>query len=241
MTLDRLVALLYTAHQNFTSIELDWRYRYIPAVMDVAQQRWLDMNPRGSVAMLTSTVPHSTPTAEVEVQRQLWYQKPDCWREEEHTADHHRRLTILCENRWWSFTSRHKVLYTNVSPKDAPANSRGHVEHGQPPDIQDVLLNVPLLDPSFLLVSHALEILGTQHHAGREAIQVRATYQKRQEYLHEAFFWATANAYHLLVDKEYGILLRYAAQLNGMEYAISDVERVVFDAPIPPKTFVFAQ
>ncbi len=235
MTLETLITLLYTAHRRFTSIQLDWRYRYTPSVMQIATQRYIDMNPPGSVAMLTSATPQSTD--EFEVWRRVWYQKPACWREEQHMHNS-RYITILCEDSWWSFSSPN-TLHTNVPFEDAPSNLTVLVEQGHPADIQDSLLDVPLLDPSFLLMSHAFEILGTQHHAEREAIHVRATYQKHKESLYDAFFWATADEYYLLVDKEYGILLRYAARLNDTEYAVSAVDRVVFNAPIPPQTFVF--
>jgi hypothetical protein len=114
------------------------------------------------------------------------------------------------------------------------------VREARAPKLEDQLDGVQLLDPSFLLTSHDLQPIANVSHAEREAVQVRAIYQKGKNRLHEAFFWATADTLDLLVDREYGILLRYAALFNGREYAVSSVEQVTFDEPIPESVFEFS-
>lgn len=204
--------------------------------MQAAEQRWMDMNPPGSVAMLTSLA--ASATRITDVRKRLWWQKPDCWREEQQLGENrHTTTTILCRDAWWAFRSGEEMLYTNTTLIEQHRRSGMRIEKGHPPDIQQLTMGVPLLDPSFLLTSHALEIIGVGEHAGREAVHVRATYQKRKDHLHDAFFWATADEYRLLIDAEYGVLLRYAGLLDGSAYAVSSVEHIAFDAPIPPETF----
>jgi hypothetical protein len=235
--LKSLVELLYTAHQRFTSLQVSWRYHYDLQGMQIAEQRWVDMNPPGSVAMLSSLVAPATHSTYV--LKRLWWQKPDCWREEQQSGENqHSTTTILCRGEWWSFSSGEDTVYTNTAPAEKHIRSGMRIEKGHPPDLQQLIMGVPLLDPSFLLTSHALKIVSVHEHAGREVVQVSAVYEKRQEYLYEPFFWATADEYQLLIDAEYGILLRYAATLDGREYAVSSVEHIVFNAPIPPEIFV---
>lgn len=240
MELKNLVELLYTAYQRFTTVQVSWSYAYNVALMQVAEQRWVEMNPPGSVAVLTAALTteakHNT---QVQTQKRVWWQKPACWREEQVVGNKNSTTTILCDGQWWSFSSSQNTLYTNAAPDEEWLRSGMRVEKGHPPDLRELIIAVPFLDPSFLLTSHQLEFVAEGVHAERAAVQVRAVYHKRQEYLHEAFFWATADEYRLLIDKEYGVLLRYAAIINGTEYAVSAIEHIVFDAPIPPETFVF--
>ena len=240
MELKNLVELLYTAYQRFTSIQVAWHYEYSVHMMQVAQRRWVEMNPPGSVAMLTSQSTEAIYNTQVQVQNHIWWQKPASWRKEWQLGNKDKTTIILCNGQWWSFSDPNRnILYTNVTPDKEWLHSGIHIVTGHPPDLQQLIVEDPLLDPSFLLTSHHLEPTADSVHIGREAVQVRAVYQKGQDYIPEAFFWATADEYHLLIDKEYGILLRYAAILDGAEYAVSSVKHVVFDALIPAETFVF--
>jgi outer membrane lipoprotein-sorting protein len=105
--------------------------------------------------------------------------------------------------------------------------------------VEDVLNEVPLLDPAFLLASHELEPGADVQYLGREALQMRAVPRQGKEAARDPFFWGGADDYELLVDKERGVLLRYAARLRGQDIAVAAVERVVFDAPILDDVFVF--
>lgn len=248
MHLKDLPHLLYTAHRRYTSVQVRWTYRYSRTVMRIALERWEKMegggNAAGFLMSLEASTDENTSSGIVQkqmdgVRRQVWWQKPSCWREErtwEHTSD---TLTILCDEQWWLFSKNH--LTTNAADADRWSQAGIHVKKSMVPnEISSHTFNVPLLDPSFLLATHELEPVSETVHAGRPAIEVRGTWEKRIDTLHEAYFWATADEYRLLVDQEYGILLRYAAVIDGEEYAVSSVEEVVYDQPIPPETFVFS-
>ena len=250
MHLKDLVELLYTAHRRYSSIQVRWTYRYSPAVMQVAQERWQEMMGGGSaVAFLVSPSGSNNENTSSgilqkqmdEVRRQVWWQKPSCWREERTWERASDNGYISCDGQWWLFSKNH--VTTNATDIDTERWLQAgiHVQKSQGTNgMSDPTFSVPLLDPSFLLATHELEPVSETVHAGRPAIEVRGTWQKRIETLHEGFFWATADEYRLLVDKEYGILLRYAAVIDGEEYAVSSVEEVIYDQPIPPETFVFS-
>jgi hypothetical protein len=239
MELRDLVELLYTAQRRFSSIQIAWTYSYDVNMMNAVQERWAAMNPPGSVATLTST---ATPESQqLDIHRRLWWQKPGCWREESRMGERQGSITILCNDRWWSYSPGESVLFTNVLPLDQWTKlDIRNVREGHAPAVDDLLDGAQLLDPAFLLSSHDLQPVGETTHAGREAVQVRATYQKGKSRLHEAFFWAAADALDLLVDREYGILLRYAALYDWHEYAVSSVEHVTYDEPIPETMFEFS-
>jgi hypothetical protein len=151
-------------------------------------------------------------------------------------------ITILCNGQWWSFSSAGKLLFTNVPPDQRGSHPDISVRQGSnPPDLEDLIDGVPLIDPSFLLTSHELQLVADNIiHAEREAVRVRATYRKGKNRIHEAFFWSTADEYDLLVDKDRGILLRYAAKLDDQEFAVASVEKVIFDELISEDVFSFS-
>lgn len=236
MKLGDLLELLYTSYNRFQTVQMTWQYRYDEPSMNRVQERWAAQFPPGSVGILKSSVAaESERSNEVKVYRKLWWRKPACWRDEQQTNGRGNSVTIHCDGMWWvSFSTG--IFYTN-DPRNV--QGRQNVQQGHPPALEDLIRNVPLLDPAFLLATHKLDFMGETVHANRPVLRVRATYQKAKDRLHEAFFWASADQYDLLVDKEYGILLRYAALLDGQEFAVASVDSVVFDAPISDEVFAF--
>ena len=233
-----LVHLLYTARGRFNTIHVEWNYHYDPNRTDIAVERWKAQDPPVSVGVLTSTLPaaHAVPTVKT-YQRRLWWQKPDCWRDEDQGM-----ISIFCREQWWLFSSGYDHLTTNVMPLEQWSRMGiRNVQRGSgKPTWEDRLRNIPLADPSFLLASHDLQPLATVRHVGREATRVRGTPRNTAHSIHDGIFWSTADEYDLLVDKERGILLRYAARLDGQEFAVAEVEHVSFDEPIPQDVFSFS-
>lgn len=215
-----LIAMLYAARESFNTVHVRWRYTYDPAAMNSLMQRWADQQPPGSTATLTATsqTPHTETTSRFD--RRLWWRKPGCWRDENQGSGY-TLGTILCDGRAFSLdphTQRWQPSTSNVV-------------------LQDRLDDMPLLDPSFLLTSHDLRPLAETVHAGREAVQVQAIYRKGKSRIYEPVFWTTADEYALLVDKERGVLLRYAAKLNGQEVAVATVDHIEFDEPVANSVF----
>jgi hypothetical protein len=242
MELRELVELLYTAHNRFNTIQATWEYWIDNELMRFMQEGLIAHRPKGSVTALTSTSAKEENNRQVtKVRKRIWWQKPNCWRDEEQLESHGNNITILCDGQWYNMDSQAGALYTNVL---IPEEQRSHlgireVKAGSPPSLEDRIDSVVFIDPSFLLTSHDLLPIGDVVHAGREAVRVQATYRKNESRIYESFFWTTADEYELLVDKEYGILLRYSAKLPGQELAVSAVDHVSFDAMIPENIFSF--
>jgi len=231
MELLELVGLLYGARDRFTTIQVAWQYTYEQAAMDTITARWMQGQTPGSVATLRSVSATAAPTLERHsLRRHIWWRKPDCWRDE-----NSQMVTILCGGR---------AAYFEIGPQSPEqAAFQRQIQaslQANPPDIEDRIDDAPLLDPAFLLASHRLEPLHDTVHAGRAAVAARATYRKGKSRSYEPMFWTTADSYMLTVDRERGILLRYAALLDGEEFAVASVDEVVFDAPIAVEVFTLS-
>jgi hypothetical protein len=214
--------------------------------MNDALRRWSSRQPDGSVAPLASAG-QKTDDSEWTSRCQIWWQKPDCWREEEQVRKGPRPATlirVICRDKFWLFNSHSKTLHTNVAAQANLPHVRAQKRSGSLQHhihrIEDAVNNVPpLTDPSFLLAGHDLEPIEYTTHAGREAVRVRALYQPGKETVRDRFFWEAADEYDLLVDKERGILLRYAAIIKENAFAVAAVKHVTFDEPIPDNVFYF--
>ncbi|HLU10183.1 MAG TPA: hypothetical protein VK003_10990 [Oceanobacillus sp.] len=242
MELSELVELLYTARERFTTIQVAWQYWYQPDKMNIITERWAASKPSGSVAVLKSKSTSETESSVISRYfRRVWWQKPDCWRDEDQREEGGSTITIICGGKWWAFSPGIQTLYTNVTTEE-PGHHQNirEIKIGSAPDIEDRIDDIPLLDPSFLLASHDLQIISDTVHAERDAIQIKAIYRKGKSRSYEPMFWSTADEYELLIDKERGILLRYAAKLAGEEFAVASVDQVSFDQPIPERIFTFS-
>lgn len=250
MKLADLLQLLYTAHRQYASIQVSWHYWYRVDAMNEILEKWTAQQSPGSVKELRSTrsVPNqrSIPKqTEMAVQWHVWWQKPSCWRDETQTSGHGTSTRVICEHRWsfYSAANNNSKLYTNTMPEgQIPKRYVRKSQHrpgGHLPQVEDVVNEVPLLDPSFLLASHDLEPIASTTHAEREAVQVKSVFRKGKDLARDPGFWGGADEHELLVDKERGILLRYAARLRGQEIAVASVEHVTFDEVIPDDVFVF--
>lgn len=225
MNISELVMLLYTARERYTKIRVAWQYSYDVDAMNLLVARWTQQQPTGSVMTLQSSSPSAATAERYTLQRRVWWQKPDCWRDENGGL-----IIILCNGRAAYFD-------INAEPDDPLTQQIQAQMNNQPLDIEDRVDDIPLLDPAFLLASHALEPLHETTHAGRKAVVVRATYRKGKSRAYEPMFWTTADSYQLTVDRERGILLRYAAILDDEEFAVASVDAVVFDGPIDASVF----
>lgn len=238
-----LLELLYTAHRRFFSVQVGWQYWYRLDLMNAAGRKWRNQHSPGSVNVLRAeSIGDTQNMNELRVNWRVSWQKPSYWRDEQQIEGHGVALRVICGERWWSFSSSDLVLYTNVDfeqKRTFNATRQEKLPESHFIHIEDVVQDVPLIDPSFLLASHDLQLLDSTHHAEREAWRVRAVYRRGKELGRDAMFWGSADAYELLVDKERGILLRYAAIINQQEFAVASVDQIIFDETIPESVFSF--
>ncbi|MFC1464753.1 MAG: hypothetical protein ACFLMY_07890 [Candidatus Brachytrichaceae bacterium NZ_4S206] len=241
-----LLELLYTAHKRFSSVHVAWRYWYRVGSLNEAVTRWSAQCPYGSVSMLksaeSSTRQGEEDEREMTIHWRIWFQKPTFWRSEYQPEGRQDAILRIRDGQhWWLFDPARNHAVTNVRPSGGGFHIRESHESASAYAIrmEDVLNDVPLLDPSFLLASHDLRVIGDDIHAGRQAIRVQAFFRTGKQVGCDPLFWSTADDYELLVDKERGILLRYAARLKGKAFAIASVEEVVYDLTIPQHVFTF--
>jgi len=233
-----LVERLYSAHRNFQQMHLRWIYTYNPAALATMMQRWQARYPSESISMMTVSSEQGLDVRQWVAQTQeLWWERPSRWRHA-HLSDNRQTIHIVNGNNHWWFDANRRQLSTNVVPLDQ-WRQKGISDVRLIDENRDrtPLEELPHLDPSFFLVSHELIILGQETYLQREMISVRAVYQKFSSHLLEDYFWSAADAYTLLVDAQTGLVLRYAAVLDGLEIAISKVEHLTLDAPISSDVF----
>jgi hypothetical protein len=246
MYLPDLLHLLHTAHRNFTTVQVAWRYRYQVEALNELQERWAAQRGSTSVQPLRAKGTGGVQSpSERTMQWHIWWRRPDCWRDETELSGQGRNIRVICPDRWSFYSVADRKLFTNALP-DGPQHQQRILRGRQPPGagqirpgVEEAVNEVPLLDPAFLLASHELEPGADVQYAEREALQVQAVAHQGKEAARDPFFWGGADDYELLVDKERGVLLRYAAKLRGQDMAVAAVERVVFEALIPDDVFVF--
>jgi hypothetical protein len=158
--------------------------------------------------------------------------KPWHWRVERRVAAGRGQLSephqVLVINGavWWSWTQdeKHKV-HTNARAM--------HPEQRKHDGVDRALL--VMLDPAPLLGSLRLHVVGSAEELGRQADVVQGTVRDPQP---DPGLWPGADQYRLLVDRQYGILLRAEALLAGEVYAGTAFTELVLDQPIPEERFV---
>lgn len=249
MDLANLLELLHTACTRFSSIQISWTYWYRDDVLHDAISKLTTQQQPARARLISSTSSRKSKQAGHaeggrKIHRRLWWQKPASWHYEEGLlAENTTILKIISEDRFWSFGSASNKVYSNVAPEAAqkPFRIRRRKKRlrEQFPSIDEEVNDVPIVDPSFLLATHQLTSIEETSYLGREAIKVRGVSRKGRNLPWEPFFWTIADVYVFLVDKERGILLFYSAIMNDQEIAISSVEQVAFDEPIPPDVFTF--
>jgi outer membrane lipoprotein-sorting protein len=234
-----LVMVLYGAYYAFKTIDVQWKYHYDNDTFMRLWNEWVEQKPPNNTILTTNASIEQLPQPKIRsVYQRVWWRKPDCWRSEYELESGNNLISIYCGEEWWSYTSGTNIVNTNKIPEGNWGNYKFNVVNGS--DFHNHIARTSVVDPSFLLLSHELEVTGVATHAGRGAVAVRAVYHKNKDHLREEAFWAMADEYHLLVDQEYGILLRYGAILHGKEFAVSSVDSVIYNEPIPDKVFQFS-
>lgn len=239
--------LLYTARHRFRTIAAGLRYRYEPALLQEGWNRWLGRQAPGSVSALRPAEAGASLPAELERLPEsaealqlwrVWWDRPARWREEIHLPDAGKvHIHVINGETWWFYDSHAGIIQSNAMDERQAGRKRSKPSAPAVTDANQAAAHMAFLDPSVLLASHDLEVLGRAVHAGREAIAVCARPRREREPAVDPGFWTGADSYQLLVDIERGILLRYAASFRDTEYADVSVESVTFDQPIQESLF----
>jgi hypothetical protein len=148
---------------------------------------------------------------------ELWAE-PGRFRQERRGPDAEHVLVIDGE-RWWDWSPAFGLR--------SHEDERG-VHH---------YAGLDLLDPSEFLSGYTLGPAGEAVVAGRPAkrVRVRSTSSGHQPFRLEPGI----DEAELLLDAERGLVLRRAELVDGEEAFVREVERITYDEPLGPETFVF--
>ncbi len=235
--------LLARASASFDTIVVDWLAEYDTALLQHAADRSTPDRARllamGALARLEAPDPQPGVGEDRRFRHEwrAWWRKPACWRDDIVWQNGATAVSIVCDAAASSFISPRRTLYTSERPHGTLARLRAalgpRADH-HVPRLEDRLQQVPLVEPSFLATGWQLAALGEDRHAGRAVVRVRAT---RLDTTSRPALWDYVQEYDLLVDRERGVLLRYAGLVDGKEAGVMSVRSVRFDEPIPDDVF----
>jgi hypothetical protein len=164
----------------------------------------------------------------------LWHERPDRWREEIRTPEGRLLRCVVAAGRYaplWIFEPPHTAIHVSSVPEL------------RTPDPELAFM----LDPSEEHFYHALLDDTTVHKsgrrttvAGRDALEVlvgTVSWGYPPSIFHD--FWAPHGTtdHLLLVDAEYGTILRVAARLEEREFYVAEVTEISYGEHLPEDTF----
>ena len=231
MDLGRLLELLYSARNKFDSVQMQWVYAYD---VNVLKELFDNQNDESKTLLkavdskrLTLPSDHSNFSF---VYQKLLIQKQQFLRYERQVDKKAPTIRIVVGKREWDITS---------------SNSRQeqikYFEKDKSVNVMDEVLEIQageLLDPSFLLSSHDISVIGDEQFLNREVIRVQVFPRKGIDQGRESYFWRSTNEIELLIDKQRGTMLNYELKLNTSKFAYCAVSKIVFDVIIPETDFL---
>jgi outer membrane lipoprotein-sorting protein len=213
--LSDVLEMLYTARSRYRTVRLEAVVRRRPRLEREAVERMQSRG--GGQRVLFSVGPEGEIPERQDVRLRLAGEPPSRWRLERE-EESGTSLTVVEGERWWMYHPAMGAL-TN-------AGDPGH-QAGGPAEAE------PLLDPSPLLATHELEIVGSTN----EGIEVLA--RRRPDARGWDGLSLGADEHRLVVHPERGILLRITSLFEGEELGSVELERVELDVELPAETFVF--
>ena len=215
----RVLKLLYAAHNSYASVAAELTYEYHPKVLQAILESWL----RQQSVDYSSIVSRQEDWHQVARETwKVWHQPPYSWRKDV-TVQSGDTITFIATE---SCTYLRGGRYVNVNPP----------KHTSSWWAEDEIF----LDPSLLLAIHEIHVGETDTYLNRQVIRVRSTPRRTRWKLsgvYDIAWLMSGEEYELLIDMEYGVLLRYSARAKGQIYAIVEVKRVEFDVPINSDIF----
>ncbi|VAW33355.1 hypothetical protein MNBD_CHLOROFLEXI01-933, partial [hydrothermal vent metagenome] len=222
----KLLELLYSARNKFDSVQMQWVYAYdinvLHEIFDNQNDKSRTLLKAVDSKRLILPSDHSNFSF---VHQKLLIQKQQFMRYERKVDKSEPTTQIVVDKREWNITSSNRrkgrIQYCE---KDNSVN------------VMDEVLEIQageLLDPSFLLSSHDISVIGEEQFLNREVIRVRVFPRKGKDQGRESYFWHSTNEIEILVDKQRGTMLKYVLKLNASDFAYCTVTKIIFDANIP--------
>lgn len=157
--------------------------------------------------------------------RKVWYERPNRWRQELERPDGTGTEYKVVDGRAFWF-------YSPLGGARRATTTEG--EFG--PDFEVMHIFEPTsIKPQ--LEELEIQTVERAWQAGRSAFRVEATGPGEWKCLPEPLWWG-ADDYELMVDTEYGAILRLSSRLNRMDFDVTEVLEVGFDEALDKDIFV---
>ena len=200
----------------------------MPAVSLRVLTRWAATRPKGSVMIATHRDSSSDrrgsiepPQDEITVQNsRLWLDTPSRWRYEVDVPGRRPAVFVTNGPLWWSFAPS---LYAH-SNESAPDRYPGQREHQE----------WHLFHPEEVLAGLIVTSTRLDEREGRPVEVIEAV--ARGDYAPFSLS-PGADSYHLVVDRERGVVLRLAARAEGVEFSNVEITSLELDVPLDRSLF----
>jgi hypothetical protein len=169
----------------------------------------------------------------------IWWRRPSCSREDFSYVSGGTVISIACGVEASSYFSWLNVVYTTRPPFGWVEQLRSSLPQQRGPDPRTIAGRVQrmiLLSGSFATAGWELNGIGKQTHCGRDGVLVQAKWMGPGEAPTDSPF---IHEYHLIADRERGVLLSCAGMLDGQRATVVSVSSIEFDVAIPDSVFSF--
>lgn len=224
----KFLELLYSAHNRFKNIQIEWVYAYdvdlLQKIFNSQQEASRILLKRLSSSASSSFEDHSSFSF---VYQKLILYPPQFLRYERRVNGGESSIWLIAGNKEWR----------------TKGDKRGQVQYFEKEDLVNVLDAIAdiqageLIDPSFLLASHDILPLDEQLFLDRAVIHAQLVPRKGKDYGFESYFWHSTDEIDIWIDKERGTLLKYELKVNGYVFAYSTISKITFDSHIPDSIF----
>ena len=216
-----------SSEPRFRSVTAELRRQSRPALLVRVTKRWMATRPKGSVqiAMLRSkssdrSVLTETPEDEIVAQAsRLWLEGPSRWRYEVDVPGGAAAVYVTDGALWWSYApSIH--AHSNESAPDRYPGQREHQEW-------------QLFHPEEVLAALRVTSTRQEERDGRRVELIEAVARADRV----PSLPSGADRYHLVIDRDRGIVLRMAASADGVEFSSVEITSLEMDLPLAPELF----
>ena len=176
--------------------------------------------------------------ADAVVVRRVWWQKPDCLRDEVFVGSELLAVNVCRGAVASSYDPQHGILYTNDRSVRGPRpRSRNRMSNPTLPTVQSELEQITLLHPPFANPGwEVTEADGERQFAGRPTISIEA---RRSEPLtsRAGWQWEGIDRFTAVIDEQLGLPFQVAAMVDGQRAAVFTTRSFRLDEPIPAHVF----
>jgi hypothetical protein len=210
-----VLELIHLAHSRPDDLQVTIRHWADGELWRHSAERWAAIRPGGSRTVF-GVASGATVSRFSDDTYRVWRRLPGpLWRVE--VSGSHDSTTILNGRRWWG-SSFGGGFVTNVRPDGSVDDRVG----GQLPNR---LLEI-MFDPAFIAAIAVITVTGPTRFAGRAALGAIARPRRGRDFV--GLDWPYADEFRLVVDAEFGMLLRHEAVLDRQPFIMSEVTDVSF-------------